>query len=45
MCCTENIQHVSTGAFEYFVFDSIEEAIRLLSSCGKEAKFFAGARA
>lgn len=29
-------------AFEYFVPDSTEEAIRLLSSCGEEAKLLAG---
>jgi carbon-monoxide dehydrogenase medium subunit len=29
-------------AFEYFVPDSIEEAIRMLSSCGEEAKLLAG---
>jgi hypothetical protein len=32
-------------AFEYFVRDSIEEAIRIVSFCVQEAKLFAGARA
>jgi hypothetical protein len=31
--------------FEYFVRDSIEEAIRIVSFCVQEAKLFAGARA
>jgi carbon-monoxide dehydrogenase medium subunit len=41
MCCTET-SRMYPRSFEYFVPDSIEEAIRILSSCGEEAKVLAG---
>jgi hypothetical protein len=45
MCVVSKTSGMYPRAFEYFVPDSIEEAIRILSSCGEEAKLFAGARA
>lgn len=41
MCRTET-SRMYPRAFEYLVPDSIEDAIRMLSSCGEEAKLLAG---
>lgn len=42
MCFYDETSSMYPSAFEYFVPDSLEEAISTLSSCGDEAKLLAG---